>query len=61
MGRDGAEGLQAIAHMGGLTIAQAEQTCVVFGMPKEAIVLGVAQLVLPINEIAPALVSQIMG
>ncbi len=47
--------------MGGLTIAQDEQTCVVFGMPKEAIVLGAAQLVLPINEIAPALVSQIMG
>lgn len=61
MGRDGAEGLQAIAHMGGLTIAQDEQTCVVFGMPKEAIVLGAAQLVLPISEIAPALVSQIMG
>lgn len=60
MGRDGAEGLQAIAHMGGLTIAQNEQTCVVFGMPKEAIALGAAQLVLPVSEIASTLVRQII-
>ncbi|MEA5622875.1 chemotaxis-specific protein-glutamate methyltransferase CheB [Nostoc sp. UHCC 0251] len=59
MGRDGADGLQAIAQAGGTTIAQDEQTCVVFGMPKEAIALGAAQHILPISEIAPMLLNRI--
>lgn len=61
MGRDGAEGLQAIAQTGGVTIAQDEQTCVVFGMPKEAIALGAAQYVLPINQIAPMLLQRALN
>lgn len=52
MGRDGAVGLQAIARSQGLTIAQDEQSCVVFGMPKAAIELNAAQAVLPIDQIA---------
>lgn len=59
MGRDGATGLQAIAQAGGLTIAQDERTCIVFGMPKEAIALGAAQHILPIHEIAPMLLNQV--
>ncbi|MBD2459513.1 chemotaxis-specific protein-glutamate methyltransferase CheB [Oscillatoria sp. FACHB-1407] len=58
MGRDGAEGLLAIARAGGTTIAQDEQSCIVFGMPKEAIALGAAQQILPIGEIAPKLLKQ---
>ena len=42
---------------GAKTIAQDEQTCVVFGMPKEAIKLGAADLVLPLEQIAPAVVK----
>jgi two-component system, chemotaxis family, protein-glutamate methylesterase/glutaminase len=57
MGRDGAEGLLTIAQAGGTTIAQNEQSCVVFGMPKEAIALGAAQHILPIDEIAPMLLK----
>ncbi|MDI9640397.1 chemotaxis-specific protein-glutamate methyltransferase CheB [Oscillatoria amoena NRMC-F 0135] len=57
MGRDGAAGLSAIARAGGLTIAQDEQTSVVFGMPREAIALGAAQQVLPIGEIAKTLLG----
>lgn len=59
MGRDGADGLQAIAQAGGVTVAQDEQTCVVFGMPKEAIALGAAQHTLPISGIAPMLLRQV--
>jgi two-component system, chemotaxis family, protein-glutamate methylesterase/glutaminase len=59
MGRDGADGMQAIAQVGGLTIAQDEATSVVFGMPREAIALGAAKQVLPIQAIAPTLLNWI--
>jgi two-component system chemotaxis response regulator CheB len=55
MGKDGAEGLLAIHRAGGATLAQDEETSVVFGMPREAILLGAAQRVLPLSLIAPAL------
>lgn len=51
MGRDGAAGLLAIRRSGGLTIAQDEATCVVYGMPREAIQLGAAEHVLALAEI----------
>jgi two-component system chemotaxis response regulator CheB len=51
MGADGAEGMVAMAQRGALTIAQNEESCAVFGMPKEAIALGGASLVLNPNEI----------
>lgn len=59
MGRDGASGMQYISDAGGITIAQDEKTCVVFGMPSEAISLGVVQHVLPIQDIAPLLLKKI--
>ncbi len=59
MGKDGALGMQAISTAGGITIAQDEQTCVVFGMPSEAIALGVVQHVLPIQDIAPLLLKKV--
>lgn len=52
MGRDGADGLLAIAQAQGATIAQDEASCVVFGMPKQAIELGAAGKVLPVSAIA---------
>lgn len=55
MGVDGAQGLADIAHAGGLTIAQDEQSCAVFGMPQRAIELGAARHVLPLHQIGPAL------
>jgi two-component system chemotaxis response regulator CheB len=59
MGRDGADGMLAIAKVGGLTIAQDEATSVVFGMPKEAIALGAVQQILPISAIAPFLLAKL--
>lgn len=57
MGRDGAAGLLAARSAGCLTIAQDEATSIVFGMPGEAIRLNAASRVLPLPEIAPALLS----
>ncbi len=57
MGADGAAGLAEMRASGARTIAQDEATCVVFGMPKEAIALGAAQRTLPLDQIAPAIAS----
>ncbi|MGF1512638.1 MAG: chemotaxis-specific protein-glutamate methyltransferase CheB [Elainellaceae cyanobacterium] len=57
MGRDGASGMKKITDLGGFTIAQDEATSIVFGMPKEAISIGAASQVLPIQAIAPALLK----
>jgi two-component system chemotaxis response regulator CheB len=57
MGRDGAAGLLAIRRAGGLTIAQDEETSVVFGMPREAVLLGAATQVLPLPEIGPTILA----
>jgi two-component system chemotaxis response regulator CheB len=54
MGNDGAAGLLEMREAGAATIAQDESTCVVFGMPKEAIALGAVDEVLPLPRIAPA-------
>jgi two-component system, chemotaxis family, protein-glutamate methylesterase/glutaminase len=59
MGRDGVEGMQAIARAGGVTIAQDEASSVVFGMPKEAIAAGAARHVLAPEEIAQMLTSKV--
>jgi len=53
MGDDGAKGLLEMKEAGAKTIAQDENSCVVFGMPKEAIKLGGAMKILPLDEIAP--------
>jgi len=52
MGDDGARGLLEMKEAGALTIAQDEKSCIVFGMPKEAIKLGAADHVLPLDKIA---------
>jgi len=51
MGRDGAEGLLNMKEAGARTIAQDEKSCVVFGMPKEAIKLGAVDQIMPLDDI----------
>jgi two-component system, chemotaxis family, protein-glutamate methylesterase/glutaminase len=57
MGRDGAAGLLAIRRAGGLTMAQDESTSVVYGMPREAVLLGAADRVLPLQSIGESLAA----
>jgi two-component system chemotaxis response regulator CheB len=57
MGADGARGLLAMREAGAATIAQDEQTCVVFGMPMEAIRCGAAQKVVPLPRVASTLLE----
>lgn len=52
MGDDGAKGLLEMRQAGAATVAQNEETCVVFGMPKEAIALGAAERILPLELLA---------
>ena len=58
MGEDGAQGLGLVKAAGGLTIAQGEQSCVVFGMPKAAIESGYAMRVVELQAIAATLQAQ---
>jgi len=57
MGDDGAQGLCEMQEAGAATIAQDEATCIVFGMPKEAIVRGAVNVVVPLEQIASAALS----
>ncbi|MDD4881435.1 MAG: chemotaxis-specific protein-glutamate methyltransferase CheB [Gallionellaceae bacterium] len=57
MGRDGVDGMVAIAQAGGVTIAQDEASSIIFGMPKEAIAAHAARFVLPLTKVAPTLVK----
>ncbi|MFM8899643.1 MAG: chemotaxis response regulator protein-glutamate methylesterase [Burkholderiales bacterium] len=58
MGDDGARGLREMREAGAMTAAQDEASCVVFGMPKEAIKLGAADEVISLHDVAPWLMHQ---
>lgn len=59
MGKDGAEGLLKMKEAGARTIAQDEKTSVVFGMPREAIELGAAEKVLPLDKVAQGVIDML--
>lgn len=56
MGDDGAQGLLEMRQAGAATIAQDEASCVVFGMPREAINRGAAERVLPLSALATEII-----
>ncbi|BDG06938.1 chemotaxis-specific protein-glutamate methyltransferase CheB [Anaeromyxobacter paludicola] len=56
MGNDGRKGIEAVKAAGGLTIAESEETAVVYGMPKEAVASGCVDEILPLGAIAGRLV-----
>jgi two-component system chemotaxis response regulator CheB len=59
MGKDGAAAMLEMRKAGAYNVAQDEASCVVFGMPREAIAIGAVHAVLPLNEIAGQVLSQL--
>ncbi|MBI4632602.1 MAG: chemotaxis response regulator protein-glutamate methylesterase [Deltaproteobacteria bacterium] len=59
MGADGAEGLLEMKQAGASTIAQDEESCVVFGMPKEAIKMGAVDKIVPLDKVAGEIVRMV--
>jgi two-component system, chemotaxis family, protein-glutamate methylesterase/glutaminase len=60
-GRDGSMGVMAIKKMGGKVIVQDENSAEFFGMPGAALETGIADMVLPLHHIAPALIALVSG
>ena len=58
IGSDGAQGMKTLKALGARTIAQDEESCVVYGMPRAAVELGVVDRVLPLSKIAAALIDE---
>jgi two-component system chemotaxis response regulator CheB len=59
MGADGAAGLLKMKEAGARTVAQDEKSCIVFGMPKEAIKLGAAEKVVPLQDIGKTVLNMV--
>ncbi len=59
MGSDGTEGLRAIRASGGRTLAESEETCVIFGMPKAAIEAGVVDRIVPLERVAGEILAAV--
>ena len=61
MGADGAQGLLRMKNAGARTVAQDEASCIVFGMPREAIRLGAADQVVPLSRMAATIAARALA
>lgn len=59
MGRDGADGAAALRSKGARIIAESQETCIVYGMPKSAVELGVVDELLPLYSIPEAMIRSV--
>jgi two-component system chemotaxis response regulator CheB len=59
MGADGAKAMREMRDAGSYNLVQDEASCIVFGMPREAIAAGAAHEVLPLQKMAPALLERL--
>ncbi len=59
MGSDGAKGMRSIKEVGGRTLAESEETCIVYGMPKSAVDEGVVDKVVPIYDMVNAILKEV--
>lgn len=58
MGNDGRRGMVTVKRVGGQTLAESEETAIIFGMPREAIAAGAVDRVLPLTEVVPELLRR---
>ena len=58
-GSDGVEGLRAIRGAGGITLAESEETCVIYGMPKAAVEAGVVDRSVALTRVADEILSAV--
>lgn len=61
MGHDGAKGLLELHQTGAITLAQSEQTCVIYGMPREAVALNAVSEIVDLKDIATVILKNIVG
>jgi len=61
MGRDGAQGTAAIKENGGMTMAEHESTCIIYGMPKAAYETGKVDEVVMLQDVAEEITKVVMG
>jgi len=61
MGRDGAKGTAAIKDNGGVTMAEHESTCIIYGMPKAAFETGKVDEIVPLPNVAQEIKKIVMG
>ncbi|MDQ1213507.1 protein-glutamate methylesterase/protein-glutamine glutaminase [Pantoea anthophila] len=61
MGHDGAKGMLALLQAGAKTLAQSEETCVVYGMPREAVALNAVSEIVDLDKIAQTILKNIIG
>jgi two-component system chemotaxis response regulator CheB len=59
MGSDGAQGMQAIRRAGGINLAEHEDSCVVYGMPRAAVALGVVDKSVTLERMPEVIIDQI--
>ncbi|RJQ21757.1 MAG: chemotaxis response regulator protein-glutamate methylesterase [Nitrospiraceae bacterium] len=59
LGNDGLKGMKEIKNKGGRTIAESEKTCVVYGMPKAVVEAGVADKIVPVDEVAGEIINSV--
>jgi two-component system, chemotaxis family, protein-glutamate methylesterase/glutaminase len=58
MGKDGLEGARAVKRQGGVVLAEAESTCTVYGMPRAVVEAGLADEVLPLDQLPAAIARE---
>ena len=59
LGNDGSKGMKEIKNVGGKTIAESEETCIVYGMPKSVVEAGTADKIVPLDEVAGEIINSV--
>jgi two-component system chemotaxis response regulator CheB len=59
LGNDGSKGMKEIKNKGGRTIAESEESCIVYGLPKAIVDAGIADKIVPLDEVAGEIINSV--